>query len=113
MNVTEFTSNLKRMCFTGKKTERRCLCEQHTFVFTGKVVPVILLVLLCERGYWWAALHVKAEIHPSPGVRLTGDLTNHNAESTILSDKQISQESRLTSVDLNLKNCLLTSFRLK
>ncbi len=28
-----------------------------------------------------------------------------------LSNKQTRQESRLTSVDLNLKNCLLTSFR--
>ncbi len=35
---------------------------------------------------------------------LTGDLTNQNAESAISHDKQIRQESRLTSVDLNLKN---------
>ncbi len=34
---------------------------------------------------------------------LTRDLTNNNAESAILPDKQIRQESRLTSVDLNLK----------
>ncbi len=40
-------------------------------------------------------------IDPSQGVWLIGDLTNHNAESTILSDKQTRQESRLTSVDLN------------
>lgn len=32
-------------------------------------------------------------IHPSPGVWLTGDLTNHNAESTILSDKPTREES--------------------
>ncbi len=37
---------------------------------------------------------------------LTGNLTNNNAESIILPDKQIRQESRLTSVDLNLKNCV-------
>ncbi len=34
---------------------------------------------------------------------LTGDLTNHNAESAILPNKQIRQESRLTSVNFNLK----------
>ncbi len=33
---------------------------------------------------------------PSQGAWLTGDLTNHNAKSAILSDKQIRQESRLT-----------------
>ncbi len=42
-------------------------------------------------------------IDPSLGVWLTGDLTNHNAKSAILSDKQSRQESRLTSRDLNLK----------
>ncbi len=44
-DVTEFTGNLKPMCewcFSGKKTERCYLCEQHIFEFTGKVVPVIL-----------------------------------------------------------------------
>ncbi len=35
---------------------------------------------------------------------MTGDLTNHNSESAILSVKQTRKESRLTSVDLNLKN---------
>ncbi len=34
---------------------------------------------------------------------LKGDLTNHNDKSAILPDKQIRQDSRLTSVDLNLK----------
>ncbi len=33
---------------------------------------------------------------------LTGDLTNHNTESAILSDKQIRQENRLSSVDLKM-----------
>ncbi len=42
---------------------------------------------------------------PSQGAWLTGDLTNHNTESTILSVKQIKQESRLTSVDLNFEKC--------
>ncbi len=43
---------------------------------------------------------------------MTGDLTNHNAESAILSDKQFRQESRLTSVDLNEEEMgVLTSFR--
>ncbi len=32
-------------------------------------------------------------IDPSPGVWLTGDLTNHNAEAAILFDKQTRQES--------------------
>ncbi len=44
-DVTEFTGNLKPVCewcFSGKKTERCYLCEQHIFEFTGKVVPVIL-----------------------------------------------------------------------
>ncbi len=44
-DVTEFIGNLKPMCewcFSGKKTERCYLCEQHIFEFTGKVVPVIL-----------------------------------------------------------------------
>ncbi len=39
----------------------------------------------------------------SQGVWLTVDLTNHNTEFTIFSDEQIRQESRLTSVDFNLK----------
>ncbi len=30
------------VCFTGKKTERRCLCEQCIFGFTGNVILVIL-----------------------------------------------------------------------
>ncbi len=44
-DVTEFTSILERMCewcFSGKKTECCCLCEQRSFEFTGKVVPGIL-----------------------------------------------------------------------
>ncbi len=44
-DVTEFTGNLKPVCewcFSGKKTERCYLCEQHIFEFTGKVVLVIL-----------------------------------------------------------------------
>ncbi len=43
-------------------------------------------------------------IDPLPGDWLTGDLTNHNGESAILSDKQTGQESRLMLVDLNLIN---------
>ncbi len=51
-------------------------------------------------------------IDPSQRAWLTGDLTNHNAESAILSDKQIRQESIFTSVDLNLKTlCVLTFLR--
>ncbi len=42
-------------------------------------------------------------IDPSRGAWLTGHLANHNAESVILSDKQISQVSRLTLVDINLR----------
>ncbi len=42
-------------------------------------------------------------VNPLQGAWLTGDLTNHNVVSTILSDKQTRQESRLTWVDLNLK----------
>ncbi len=41
-------------------------------------------------------------IVPSQGAWLAGDLTNPNA--AILSNKQIRQESRLTLVNLNLKN---------
>ncbi len=41
---------------------------------------------------------------------LTGDLTNHNTESTVLSNKQIRQESRLTSLDLNVKYCVLSQY---
>ncbi len=51
-------------------------------------------------------------INPSLGIWLTGDLTNHNTESAILSDKQTRQERRLILVDLSLKNsvywCLST-----
>ncbi len=42
---------------------------------------------------------------------LTGDPTNHKEEYSILSDKQNRQANRLTMVDLNLENVLLTSFR--
>ncbi len=45
-------------------------------------------------------------IDPSWGAWLTGGLTNHNAESVILSDKQISQASRLNLVDLNLRKAV-------
>ncbi len=45
----------------------------------------------------------------SPGVWLTGDLTNHNPEFAILSDKQTRRESRLTLVDWTWKT-VLTSF---
>ncbi len=41
----DFTGILKPMCewyFTSKKMEWRCLCEQHIFIFTSKVVLVIL-----------------------------------------------------------------------
>lgn len=46
-DVTEFTGILKltcKWCFTNKKRELPCMCEveQCIFVFTGKVVPVIL-----------------------------------------------------------------------
>lgn len=37
---------------------------------------------------------------------LACDLTNHNAKSAILFDKQTRQESRLPLVDINLKNGL-------
>ncbi len=40
-------------------------------------------------------------INPSLGI---GDLTNHKTESAILSGTQTRQESRLTLVDLSLKN---------
>ncbi len=44
-------------------------------------------------------------IYPLLEVLLTGNLTNHKAKSAIfLTNKQTRQESRLTSVDLNLKN---------
>ncbi len=39
---------------------------------------------------------------PSQGVWLTGDLTNHNAESVILSDKQIRQKSRLIKMSIHV-----------
>ncbi len=57
-----------------------------------------------ERRYF--EIVVVALFHaivPLYGAWLAGDLTNHKAESTILSDKQTRQESRLTLVDLNLK----------
>lgn len=44
-DVTEFTGILKLIwewCFTGKKMERCCLCDQHICVFTGEVITVIL-----------------------------------------------------------------------
>ncbi len=48
---------------------------------------------------------------PSQGAWLTGNQTNHNAKSAILSNKQTRQESRLTSVDLNLKKCVYWPIR--
>ncbi len=44
IDITEFICTLELICecyLTGKKTESRCLCEQHICVFTGKVVLVI------------------------------------------------------------------------
>ncbi len=60
----------------------------------------------------WVRVHLQKVfiIDGSQRAWLTGDLTNHNAESALLLDKHIRQESRLTSVDFNLKNCVLTSF---
>lgn len=44
--MLEFTGILEWEC-EWKIPERPCLCEQHFFEFTGKLV----LVSLCERGY--------------------------------------------------------------
>ncbi len=55
--------------------------------------------------------HRLVTIDPSQGVWLTGDLTNHNTESAILSVKQTRQESKLTSGGLELEKwCVLMSF---
>ncbi len=56
----------------------------------------------------WGRVHLQKVfiIDCSQRAWLIGDLINHNAESAILPDKQIRQESRLTSVDLNFKNCV-------
>ncbi len=55
-DVTDFTGILKLMCelcFTGKKIERYCLCEECFFLFTCKVIPVILgeFTVYCVKGY--------------------------------------------------------------
>ncbi len=52
-------------------------------------------------SYFWTLPNLGCSIDPSTGVWLAGDLTNYNAETTIFSDKQTRQESRLMSVDLN------------
>ncbi len=53
--------------------------------------------------FWLCSVIV---IVTSQGIWLTGDLTNHNVEPAIF----VWQESRLTSVDLSLKNGVFTSF---
>ncbi len=64
-----------------------------------------LWVILTTCTYYRVRFKVACN-WPFAGAWLTGDLTNHNEESAILSDKQFWQERnvRLTSVDLNLKN---------
>ncbi len=52
---------------------------------------------------WWQGYETDTIYH-SQRAWLTGDLTNNNAESAFLSGKQIRQENRLISVDINLKN---------
>ncbi len=69
-----------------------------------------MILLFCyQQGemLWWRVLQTEFKysvIDLSPGGWLTGNLINDQAESAILSDKQTRQESRLMSVDLNLKN---------
>ncbi len=49
------------------------------------------LYLFCLKTRAVSRIKLFQLIDPSPGVWLTGDLTNHNTKSAILSDKQIRQ----------------------
>ncbi len=57
--------------------------------------------------FWKCDLYLEKcvlAIDRSQRAWLTGHLTNHNAESAILPDKQIRQDSRLTVENINLTN---------
>ncbi len=89
------TNNLQNIFFWVPQKYNGSQWDPKTVWF-----PIFSKYLWCSKKILWKL------INPLLEVWWTGDLTNHNAKSAILSNKQTRQESRLMSVDLNLKNCV-------